>query len=89
MEALTKQNAHLLRQISGESSMNVEAGDEHGSWSIGRNDGEVNPENGGGPRDDQYGEDSTNNQHGRGSRWPKKKLREVVASLDEKYNRLQ
>lgn len=55
--------------------MNVEGREEHGNRSNGRNNGEVNPENGGGPRD---------NQHGGGPCRPKKKLREVVASLDDK-----
>jgi hypothetical protein len=48
MEALNEQNALLLRQILEESNMN-EGGDEHGSQSNGRKDGDLNPEGRGFP----------------------------------------
>jgi TolA-binding protein len=90
MEALTDQNTRLLAQISKESNINEGGGDESNGQSNGHQYGDTNPEGRGPSGDNQLGDNSRDDGHGRNPRqWKKKRLREVVASLDEKYNRLQ
>jgi hypothetical protein len=89
MKALIEQNLQLLHWISEESNI-YEGEDESNGQNDGHPDGNTNPDGRGAPRDNQPGDNFQNDGGERSLRQRKKKrLSEVVASLGEKYNRLQ
>lgn len=85
MEAFTEQNLRLLGWFSG--GWILEESDENdGDESNAHVDGDINLESWGVPQDNQP---ENNSQNDGGLHQKKKRLSEVMASLDEKYNRLQ
>jgi hypothetical protein len=88
MEALTEQNLRLLGRFLG-GRISEESDENERDGSNAHVDGDMNLENWGNPWDNQLGDRSRNDGGERSLHQKKKKrLSEVLAALDEKYNRL-